>query len=308
MKVYIVIVTYNGMAWLAKCLASIPKEYSVVVIDNNSSDNSVPFIEQNYPQVQVFKETKNLGFGQANNKGMLYALENDADYVYLLNQDAYLEENTIQGLIEIHRAHEQLGILSPLHVNKDKTRLDRLFCKYVSYDHTQDFFSDYVLGNVKKDFYEVPFINAAGWLLPIKTLKTVGGFDPIFFHYGEDRNYAQRVLYHNFKIAVVPQVKMVHDREDRKIKQPKLHSDSYYKNLEKKIKVRFANINSDNLNGLEHQIVKLKKAIFKDVVRLNFKSYRSRTAILNSYKNCKKEILISREKNKQKGQTYLFKR
>ncbi len=49
-----------------------------------------------------------------------------------------------------------------------------------------------------KDVYDFNFISAAAWLLPINTLKMIGGFDPIFFHYGEDENYCQRIKYHNY--------------------------------------------------------------------------------------------------------------
>ena len=58
--------------------------------------------------------------------------------------------------------------------------------------------------------YEVPFINAAIWLMSNKCLKTVGGFSPVFFHYGEDNNYCHRVIYHNLKIGIVPLLKAYH--------------------------------------------------------------------------------------------------
>lgn len=64
------------------------------------------------------------------------------------------------------------------------------------------------------DPFDVPFVNAAVWLLPRKTLQKVGGFDPIFFHYGEDKNYAQRLIYHGLKTIVVPEARAVHDRRE----------------------------------------------------------------------------------------------
>ena len=82
-RTYIIIVTYNGMKWLEACLSSCRK-YSVIVIDNNSSDNTVSFIEQKYPNTILLKQNKNLGFGAANNIGINYALQNNADYVFLL--------------------------------------------------------------------------------------------------------------------------------------------------------------------------------------------------------------------------------
>ncbi|MDE5758519.1 MAG: hypothetical protein K2H85_07890, partial [Allobaculum sp.] len=64
-----------------------------------------------------------------------------------------------------------------------------------------------------KPYYEVMGVPAAGWLIPKRTLERIGGFDPIFFHYGEDHNYFQRVNYHGMKTIVIPGAKMIHDRD-----------------------------------------------------------------------------------------------
>src|SRR5690606_34782345 len=125
------------------------------------------------------------------------------------NQDAYLGVECIETLVAVHKQNPEYGILSPIHTNANKDRLDRGFSNYLNYDSNRYFFSDFVLNNPRKDIYEVPFVNAAGWLISAKCLNTVGGFDPIFFHYGEDRNYCQRVLFHGFRIGIVPQAFMV---------------------------------------------------------------------------------------------------
>ena len=72
--VYIIIVTYNAMQWLSKTLSSIPAEFSVVIVDNNSSDKTLDFINNNYQQITVLPQSENLGFGKANNLGISYAL------------------------------------------------------------------------------------------------------------------------------------------------------------------------------------------------------------------------------------------
>ena len=58
--VYIIIVTYNAMQWLSKTLSSIPAEFSVVIVDNNSSDKTLDFIKNNYPQITVLPQSENL--------------------------------------------------------------------------------------------------------------------------------------------------------------------------------------------------------------------------------------------------------
>ena len=59
------------------------------------------------------------------------------------------------------------------------------------------------------------FVNAAAWLVTADCLRKAGGFDPIFFHYGEDDNYAQRVIHWGFGIGVLTCATIRHDRESR---------------------------------------------------------------------------------------------
>lgn len=256
---YIIIVTYNGIPWIKRCLDSC-NEYNVIVIDNASHDETTTFIETNYPDVIQLKQDKNLGFGQANNLGIIHALNNGAEYVFLLNQDAYLQKNTLKILIETNQNNPKFGILSPIHLNGEGKRLDKNFSNYVAYRNNPDFYSDFILEKSLSNVYEVPFVNAAGWLLTRGILESVGGFDPIFFHYGEDDNYCQRAIYHGFKIGVVPTAFMLHDREDRLVTHIEHGSSQYLDKLEKSVKIKFGNINLENDAELDALIVKRTKS------------------------------------------------
>lgn len=85
---YIIIVSYNGMPWLEKCLKSCGK-FPVIIVDNSSTDETVSFVEDNFPNVILLRQALNLGFGQANNIGIRYALDIGAENVFLLNQDVF---------------------------------------------------------------------------------------------------------------------------------------------------------------------------------------------------------------------------
>lgn len=187
-KVYILIVTYNGMPWLKQCLDSCAS-YPIIIADNASSDETVCFIETNYPNVTVLKQSNNLGFGQANNIGIRYALDQGAEQVFLLNQDAYLVGSALEVLMEFQKQHPEYGVLSPIHITGDQKKLDKNFSNFMLKEKTGQFYSDFVLGNRLAAVYEVSFVNAAAWLVSKKCLESVGGFDPLFFHYGEDDNY-----------------------------------------------------------------------------------------------------------------------
>ncbi len=169
--VVVLIVTFNGSKWIQKCLESC-QNYPVIVVDNCSTDNTISIIENDFPEAILIKKKNNLGFGKANNIGIRKALNLGADYVFLLNQDAYFVGDTIKDLIKIHQSNLDYGILSPIHLNGSGNKLDRNFSYYLSYDKNKQFYSDYILeAKSKHKLYEVPFVNAAAWLLPKSTLK-----------------------------------------------------------------------------------------------------------------------------------------
>lgn len=212
-EIYVIIVTWNGMKWIEKCLNSVESSdipVNTVVVDNGSTDGTISFIKSRFPKVIIIESQKNLGFGQANNIGIKYALTHNADFVYLLNQDAYIFPNMFSHLLDAYSPQEKIGILSPLHLSGDGMKLDSQFAGYLS-KIFPDILADSCLSSLHDKYY-VSAVPAAGWFLPVNTLVQIGGFDPIFFHYGEDHNYAQRVKYHKLRIAVVPKAMMIHDR------------------------------------------------------------------------------------------------
>lgn len=216
-NVYCIIVTYNAMKWVDKCLESLRQsdvKVYPVIIDNCSVDDTVSYIENNYPEVHLITNDKNKGFGQANNQGIEYAYKEGATHFFLLNQDAWVHKDTITKLIDVQDKHE-LAIASPIHLNGRGDLLDYNYFVYsVINDYNLNFVSDLILNSLKP-YYCVAKINAAAWMISKKTIETVGGFDPIFFHYGEDGNYCQRVQHHGGKIAFVTGSYIHHDREKK---------------------------------------------------------------------------------------------
>jgi GT2 family glycosyltransferase len=294
------------MHWLDKCLVSIDfSRYKVVVVDNSSSDGTVTHLHKNYPSVKLFKENQNLGFGQANNKGISYALNQGAEYVFLLNQDAYLVGDALEQLVGFQKQNPEFGILSAIHINAEETRLDRNFSNYVRFDANPAFYSDHVLGQQLQDVYEVPFVNAAGWLLSKTCLITVGGFDPIFFHYGEDDNYCQRVSYHGFKIGVLPNIFMVHDREERPKPQIEPYSDAYFKIQDRSLKIKYGNINDFDKRRILNHRKKIKRQLLKARIRQNQKSIKGLKEYVRHMDRIIPEIEKSVEKNKVQQPNYL---
>ena len=219
-KLYVIIVTYNGMSWIDKCIVSVLNssiDALPVVIDNNSNDGIVEYVKSKYTQCKIFETGKNLGFGKANNVGIQWAVEQGAEYVYLLNQDAWVENDTFEILIRIHQENKEYIILSPLQISANGLNVDKGFYENaLGKNRCPNLYNDYLCG-VVKDVYPTQFVMAAHWLLYIPHLKKVGLFSPIFPHYGEDTNFVHRSHWYGFLIGVCPHTKAYHDRQYREI-------------------------------------------------------------------------------------------
>lgn len=212
MKILVIIATYNAMQWAERCFNSIRSSSvtpDVFVVDNGSTDGTQAFIQAHYPEIMFQQSHENLGFGRANNLGLQYALDHHYDYVYLLNQDAWIFPDTLETLIDISRRHPEYGIISPFQMKADLYH----YSTY-SWSSNKDILNDMYNCNMA-DLYPVDFVSAAHWLIPCSVLKMVGGFSPSFQHYGEDNNYVHRVRWKNIKIGIAPKVKVVHDHRGR---------------------------------------------------------------------------------------------
>ena len=213
MIIYAIIVTYNAMrrSWIERCLDSL-RDSSVpvtpIVIDNGSTDETRTFVPQRYPEAVWLPQEKNLGFGQANNIGLRYALEHDTDYVLLLNQDATVEPDTLALLLAEGDGH---SLLSPLHLNGDGSDFDVNFRRFTL--NATSLPQSVRECKKIKGHYPIGEVCAACWLMPVALVREIGGFNPLFLQYGEDNNYYDRMVYHHIKSFLVPAAEMHHDRQ-----------------------------------------------------------------------------------------------
>lgn len=210
-KIYVIIVTYNGEKWIKLCLDSLLKtklDLTIIVIDNASTDNTTSVLNQYSDNINFYELKKNIGFGQANNIGLKEAEKNNADFVLLLNQDAFISDNMIECLIDKFEAYPEYGILSPVHFQYDGENLDLAFTGYCPRDFLNDLFFKKV-----RDVYKTEMVNAAIWLIKGEVVKRLGGFDKLFFHGGEDNDFARRLQYNNLSIGIVPKAHAYHSHE-----------------------------------------------------------------------------------------------
>ena len=246
-KILVIVVTYNGLKWLDRCLRSVRASElpaDLYVWDNDSTDGSADFVQSHFPEAKLIRSAENLGFAEPNNKGMQYALDHGYDYVYLLNQDAWIEPSTLGILVAESQSHPEFAVLSPLQMTDGFTDLDKQFSKTLvsggihfrnrrcatppkwappSYDAE---------GGTDSGSVCLPKpttrIMAAHWLIPRRALEKVGLFDPMFPLYGNDDNWCDRARYHGFQVGIVPSARAVHDRAVREEPKEKVIYRNYY--------------------------------------------------------------------------------
>ncbi len=301
MTIFAVIVTFNAMRrdWLNNCLKSLLNSTvpcTPIVIDNMSTDGTRDYVPTHYPQVIWMPQEQNLGFGQANNLGIKYALQHNADYVLLLNQDARLEPSALEAML---RESDGKSLMTPSHLNGDGTKLDFMFNQSIKIAKLPLSEEEILCGNTESK-YILHEVSAACWFMPRALIEEIGGFNPLFYHYGEDNNYYRRMFYHHMgDVIFVPKAIMFHDRQ--------IHGDmkAYHKDmLRREILQMVTNINMTPFY------------VFRKWARLLLRCYvydwRRQQYTPGSYTKdsfwilCRMvKIVKSRRKEKSKGLTWL---
>lgn len=292
------------MKWIDACLKSVQHStipLTTLVVDNGSTDGTVEFIQREFPWVKLYLSKQNLGFGQGNNLAMAQALQEGASHVFLLNQDAYLERDTLEILMRTADQHPEFGILSPIHANGNGTALDDYFTYFFKRSEIDAWLSAQLLkGDPVPRLIETPFINAAAWLITRACLEKVGGFDPIFFHYGEDDNYAQRVLYKGLKSGISLETVFYHDREKSSTLKP---------DTEKRIKQEWIILQNKlaDLNNPSYRMTALKVgfervgSLITNLFRFNAAGVRFNAGMLKRMLTQWSSIEQSRKKSASSG-------
>lgn len=229
MNVYIIIVTYDAEKYIKDCLVSVfsflPKEsnVNVVVVDNNSSDNTTEFIKENYPQIKLIENKENLGFAGGNNLGMKYAMDRGADYIYLLNQDTIVEEDWLNKALSLAESNFQAGaVQSLLMLWPEKGRINSWGNEihFLGFGFAGGYRKQLAIDNGQLISKEIAYASGAAVLLRVSTLKEIGIFNPEFFMYHEDLDLGWRMNLAGYKILLAPKSIVYHKYEfSRSIKK-----------------------------------------------------------------------------------------
>ena len=201
MKLSVVIVNYNVRTYLTACLDSVKIaldgiESEVFVVDNNSTDDSVDTIRNDYSWVHLINNIENLGFSKANN---IAIRQSKGEYVLLLNPDTKVDKDTLKGVVSFMDEHPDAGgaglkmFLGDGTIAPESRRA--VPTPLVSAMKMLGFTKRYYMSHLPWDQpAKIEVVSGAFFMLRREALNQVGLLDEDFFMYGEDIDLSYRLL------------------------------------------------------------------------------------------------------------------
>lgn len=211
-KVTIILINWNQEEDTTECLESISKlnytNYSVIVVDNGSTDGSYENLTRRFSDVKFVRNEENLGFAGGMNSGIDEALKHDPKYLLILNSDTVVSPQLLNSLVDTCEKDEKVAIAGPLIYNYYKpTKLDfagsKVRLSLGSVKHLQK-------PKSSDSAFEIDFMTGCGFLIHANIIKKHGGFDPAFFVLFEDIDLSFRLRGKGFKIVCQPRAAMWH--------------------------------------------------------------------------------------------------
>lgn len=211
-KVSIIILNWNGMKDTIECLESVRKidypSYEVIVVDNDSADSSPEEIKRLVPKATLIKNKENLGFAGGNNVGIRYALERNAEYVWLLNNDTTVKADALTNLVASSEASSKIGLASPIiydYFDRSKAQFRGAYFDYKNF-FVELYHNDSISELHKKD------VSLWGTALLVKReiIDKIGYLNEKYFAYWEDGEYSYRVLRAGYINIIEPSATVFH--------------------------------------------------------------------------------------------------
>lgn len=218
-KVEIIILNWNGKQITVDCIESLRAlaypNYKILLVDNGSTDGSVPYIRARYPDLEVVENADNLGYAEGNNVGMRRAMENEASYILLLNNDTVVDPDFLGVLIKAAEADPRIGFAGPkvyfydFMGRKDVISfagglLDMRKGKPIHIGEKQ------VDGGQHDRQRDVDYVEGSCMLVRADVIKKIGMLDPAYFAYWEEMDWCVRGARAGYRMIYVPGSKIWH--------------------------------------------------------------------------------------------------
>ena len=211
-KINIIILNWNGWEDTINCVNSLQETdctepYKIIIIDNCSTDDSVKRIKEAFPEIELIQNNSNLGFGGGCNTGLLRSMKDNAEFVWLLNNDTTVYTNSLQELLNTAGSNSNIGIIgSVLYFMNDTKSIQTWGGGYISFWTGMAKHIHY-----KKDAHKLQYITGASMLIRVKALRDIGFFDDSsYFMYWEDADLCFRLVRNGWDITVAGKSKVLH--------------------------------------------------------------------------------------------------
>lgn len=220
MKVFAIVLNWNGEKYFTKCLDSLQKlshRPEIVFVDNNSTDRSVDVVRRKYPGVKILKNSKNFGYAAGNNVGLEFALKNGADLFWIVNPDVTVASDCLDKILLATQNHPRSGIFSPkiyfakgyeFHKNYTASELGRViwsaggFMDWANLIASHRGVDEVDIGQYNTDTI-CDFATGASILIRREVIEKIGFIDPKYYLYYEENDFCQRTLKTGFQITYV---------------------------------------------------------------------------------------------------------
>jgi N-acetylglucosaminyl-diphospho-decaprenol L-rhamnosyltransferase len=190
----IIITTFNSEKVILQCLNKINfARYDVIVVDNNSQDQTTNIIEQNFSQAKLIKLTKNIGYGRANNVALR---QTETDFAMILNPDAFIPEENIETILNLMQKKPKIALAGPLLMQHYPIQEDDKIKQLKIVDSN--------LITRFDEYLSVKYIIGAILFLKMSVFKQIGFFDENIFLYYEDDEISWRTIQNGYQAAIIP--------------------------------------------------------------------------------------------------------
>lgn len=212
--VFVLILNYQSLEDTIDCVTAIRTSsypnYRILVIDNASPDDSGRQLASKIPPTEFLQLPKNTGYAGGNNTGIRIAMQANAKYIFILNPDVRVAPDTISMCVETAEADPSIGALNPVQVVNDGYTIDHKFRNAVLLPTGRK--ATVFKAEDYRNPVEVRELLGAALFISAETIKRVGGFDPLYFAYGEETDLCRRIRYHGLRLVVVGEPPIQHLR------------------------------------------------------------------------------------------------
>ncbi|MBC3757520.1 glycosyltransferase family 2 protein [Hyunsoonleella sp. SJ7] len=266
MKLSVVILNYNVRYFLELCLKSVQEaitdlDAEIIVVDNNSPDDSCSMVKQLFPRVKLIENAENQGFSKGNNIGVDVA---KGEYICILNPDTVVPEDVFKTMLSFCETRKNLGAVgcklidgtghflpeSKRNIPRVKVALKKLL------GNSKQYYANHLGEN---DTGEVDILVGAFMFLKRKVYMEVGGFDEDYFMYGEDIDLSYSLLKSGYQNYYFGEASVLHFKGESTLKDKK-YAERFYGAMQIFYKKHFKkNLLFDALVGMGVRVVPLLK-------------------------------------------------